>query len=72
MVWGVSETKMWLVVLSNRKHINDLRRVVPVTWDSKYSRVVSIEATDERAAEIRGLPYILSVTEPQMGTAFAS
>ena len=61
--------KDWLVVLRDRSDIDALRRVVSVDWDAKYSPVVAIKATERQAEAVRGLPGVLSVTEPQMGHA---
>ena len=63
--------KTWLVVLSNRAHLPDLRNIADVEWDSKYARVAAVRATDEQAAALRVLPWVLSVTEPQVGAICA-
>jgi len=63
--------KTWLVVLSDRSHMADLRDAADVEWDSKYAPVAAIQATDEQAESLRALPWVRSVTEPQEGTFFA-
>ncbi len=57
----------WLVVLRDRSDLDAVRAIVPVKWDSKYSRVVAIQATEAQVMLIRELSGVVSVSEPQAG-----